>query len=177
MVDRQISNPKWRPVKPYCCTTEVCTPHIPQEDCFWIPGSSGTLHCILSICCESRLLYSAPTYGIIKIVPLPPSQLICGYKWHGNKTCCSSVRRKETSLISRNLLSLACKVFEEWSVTHYMCTSFSTGGLPHWRPRSGIAIQMLAVQVCGKMMNCTAMQHHLSHSLHFNKQSMEYNNL
>lgn len=112
-----------------------------------------------------------------KNCPPPTPQPICGYKRHRNKMCCSSIWRKETSLISRNLLSLACKVFEEWPVIHYMCTSFSTGGLPHWRPGGGIAIQMLAVQVCGKMMNCTAVWCHLSHSFHFNKQSTEYNNL
>ena len=173
----QISYPESRPVKPYCWAMEVCTPHIPQKYCFCVfPDSSSALHCIFFDSHKGRLLSSPSTYSIVNLVLLPPLQPICGYKCHRNRMCCSSVWRKETFLISRNLLSLARKVFEEWPVTHYMCRAFSTGGLPHWRPGGGIAIRMLAVQVCGKMMNCTAMRHHLSHSLLFNKQRMEYNN-
>lgn len=83
-----------------------------------------------SVSCKSRLLSSASTYSIIKIVLLLPPKSFCGYKCHRKKMCCSSIWRKETSLISRSLLCLAHMVFEEWPVTHYMCTAFSMGGCP-----------------------------------------------
>lgn len=63
---RQVSYPKWRPVKSCCSTMEVCVLHTPQEGCFWIFPDSSKLH--LGV--KEDFFSLGATYGIIRIALL-----------------------------------------------------------------------------------------------------------